>query len=314
MAKQVTGKSAAQERYISVSLKLMNSPAYIALDRCAQALFFDLRTKFKGDWNNGDINAALTELKHRGWSSETTLAKALRQLQATGFIVATRRTVGVENGSKVCNLYRFTDHDVRAQPKVGIEAMRATHDYQKIETLADARRIVKAASAPVPMKEAAREKRKKTTMQKLHRDDAETAPMSTINDAETAPATTTPTTETAPITQATKRRKPAPVNGFKPVSDSASDAQKQVQKLHTYIDLPVPAPQEGADLPVAVGCSAVGIQGGSGGGSSGNATRSLPRRRRKLSETDQLDFGDLLDVPGENPLQTLCKPFQSLPC
>jgi len=162
-------RPASAERYISVGLKLLNSPAYIALDRSAQALFFDLRTKFKGGYNNGNINAALSELRHRGWSSETTLAKALRQLQATGFIAATRRTVGVEKGSKVCNLYRFTDCEVFAQPKVSLEAIRATHDYLKIETLAHARRIVKDASAPKPLPEAAKEKRKKTTMQKLHR-------------------------------------------------------------------------------------------------------------------------------------------------
>ena len=270
-------RPASAERYISVGLKLLNSPAYIALDRSAQALFFDLRTKFKGGYNNGNINAALSELRHRGWSSETTLAKALRQLQATGFIAATRRTVGVEKGSKVCNLYRFTDCEVFAQPKVSLEAIRATHDYLKIETLAHARRIVKDASAPKPLPEAAKEKRKKTTMQKLHPNDAETAPSTTINDAETAPTFPAPTAETASSPRARKQRKPAPVNGFKPITVSAPNAQKQVQKLHTYIDIPVHRAKTGTD------CKAVKDAGG-----PESETKPPARHRRKLTDAGQL--------------------------
>ncbi len=159
------------DKFVGVNMSLLNSPAYIALDRCAQALFFDLRVKYNG-YNNGNINAALSELRHRGWNAEPTLAKALRQLQATGFIAKTRNTIGVENGSKVCNLYRFTDLEVFEVPKLHIEARKPTHDYQAISTLTEAKRIVKAATPPVK-----REPKKKTTMQKLQRADAETAPI-----------------------------------------------------------------------------------------------------------------------------------------
>lgn len=107
--------------------------------------------------NNGNISAALKDLKHRGWKSPTTLAKALRQLEACGLIAKTRKTIGVENGSTLCNLYRFTDMPVSRRPDLGIESSRATHDYKRIESLSKANWLVKQASSPS----------KKSTLQKL---------------------------------------------------------------------------------------------------------------------------------------------------
>jgi hypothetical protein len=39
-----------------------------------------------GKTNNGDISATLSVLKYRGWTSPTTLASALYELQALGFL------------------------------------------------------------------------------------------------------------------------------------------------------------------------------------------------------------------------------------
>lgn len=151
-----------EPNFVGVNKSLLNSPAWIALDRAAQALFFDLRVKVNG-YNNGNINAALSELKHRGWNSSATLAKCLRQLEAVGFVVKTRATVGVQKGSKVCNLYRFTDLPVLEQPKQYVQASGATHDYKVFAVLRDANRAVIAAT-PVS---------KKTSLHKLKRDASE---------------------------------------------------------------------------------------------------------------------------------------------
>ncbi|WP_051237494.1 hypothetical protein [Ottowia thiooxydans] len=159
------------DKFVGVNLSLLNSPAYIALDRSSQALFFDLRVKLNG-FNNGNINAALSELRHRGWTAPVTLAKALRQLEAAGFIAKTRATIGVENGSKVCNLYRFTDLEVFENLKLHIDAMKPTHEYLAAKTLTEARRVIKAATAP-----RARATKNKTTLQKMQRADTETVSM-----------------------------------------------------------------------------------------------------------------------------------------
>lgn len=155
-----------EDKFVGVNMSLLNSPAWIALDRAAQALFFDLRVKVNG-YNNGNINAALIELRHRGWNSPTTLAKCLRQLEALGFIAKTRATVGVEKGSKVCNLYRFTDLPVLEQQKQHIQARIATHEYKVYAALRDARGAVTAASTP----------KKKMSLQKLERHATETEAM-----------------------------------------------------------------------------------------------------------------------------------------
>lgn len=165
---------AKYEAHIRVTLALLDSPAYIALDWSARSLFTDMRSKLRGS-NNGNINAALTELRHRGWRSPVTLAKALRQLEAVGLIAKTRQTIGVMRGSKVCNLYRFTDLDSLEFPKFQIAATKATHDYKRFTALTDARRAIAAAS---PTK-------KKATLQNVYRDATETVSIAPIDDTET---------------------------------------------------------------------------------------------------------------------------------
>lgn len=147
--------------HIRLDITLLNSPAYIALDACAKALLIDLRAKVN-TFNNGNISAALSELRRRGWRSAVTLAKSIRQLEAVGLLAKTRQTIGVERGSKVCNLYRFTDLAVYEQRKVNVSPQSATHDYKMFESLATARQAVATASTTKPQT-------KKTSLQKVER-------------------------------------------------------------------------------------------------------------------------------------------------
>jgi hypothetical protein len=163
----VKKNTAQTERHIRITHAMLNSPAFIALDASAQALFLSLRVKLNGS-NNGNISAPFSELKHRRVRSSTTLAKALRQLEAVGLIRKTRLTVGVERGSKVCNLYRFTDLDVYEHPKLHVDACRATHEYKHFASLAEARGAIVRASPP----------QKKRTRQKLVRHEPESAAIS----------------------------------------------------------------------------------------------------------------------------------------
>lgn len=127
-------------RHIRVYCSLLNTPAYRVLGFAAKALFVDMRGMATGT-NNGNLSAALSDMKHRGWTSSSTLAKALYELRAMGFIAVTRGG-GLKLGTRVCNLYRFTDLDVFDHPKVGVQAIKATQDYLKHETLQDAERAL----------------------------------------------------------------------------------------------------------------------------------------------------------------------------
>lgn len=191
------------EAHIRVTLALLESPAYIALDKTARALFIDLRSKLRST-NNGNINAALSELRHRDWRSPATVAKSLRQLEAAGLIAKTRQTVGVMFGSKICNLYRFTDLDTLEFPKLMIPATKATHDYKRFKSLTEARRVIKDAS---PTK-------KKTTLQKTSRDATESVPKVGFNATESVVTPFPSTTKTVASQKPRIARKASNHAGF----------------------------------------------------------------------------------------------------
>ncbi|MBB1631081.1 hypothetical protein [Cupriavidus sp. UME77] len=127
-------------RYVKVYVTLIYSPAWRVLGPSAVKLFMDLRATVTGT-NNGNLNAALSEMKHRGWASSATLAKALYELRAMGFLAVTREG-GLKMGTRVCTLYRFTDLEVFEQPKVGVQHIKATHDYRRFESVRDAERAL----------------------------------------------------------------------------------------------------------------------------------------------------------------------------
>jgi len=121
---------------------LLDSPAYLALGYPARALYVDLRRKLLST-NNGNIDAALSTLRHRGWRSSATLTRALKELVVVGLIAQTRQG-GIASMSKICSLYRFTDEEVHEHPKLAIPRMKATHDYRQYTGLGEARAAVRA--------------------------------------------------------------------------------------------------------------------------------------------------------------------------
>lgn len=125
-------------RHCRIRHEVTDSPAFRVLSYSARALYLDLRARVQST-NNGNINATLSEMKHRGWTSSATLSKALRELEVMGFIAKTRDG-GIGANAKLCCLYRFTDLDVHEWPKLGIGPIKATYDYRKFES-------VKAAEA-----------------------------------------------------------------------------------------------------------------------------------------------------------------------
>ncbi|MCO1370235.1 hypothetical protein L0Z42_06560 [Burkholderia multivorans] len=101
-------------------------------------VLLDLRATLNSS-NNGNISAAFSDRKHRGWNSSATLAKALSELRALGFIAVTRQG-GLKMGTRVCSLYRFTDLPVYDQPKVDVLATPATYDFLRFKSKEEAQR------------------------------------------------------------------------------------------------------------------------------------------------------------------------------
>ena len=66
------------------------SPQYAALSPWAVKLLIDLYCQYRGT-NNGDLTAAWTIVKQRGWNSKSQLRKALLELESRRWILRTRQ-------------------------------------------------------------------------------------------------------------------------------------------------------------------------------------------------------------------------------
>ncbi|OTP67331.1 hypothetical protein [Caballeronia sordidicola] len=131
--------------HIRVRLDILNSPAWRTLSFTARALFMDMRAGLRST-NNGDINAALGTLSHKGWTSRTTILKAVGELTALGFIAKTRQGVGGPTTGS-CNLFRFTDVPTYDQPRLGVNACKATFEYLAFKTLEEAEQALRDLTA-----------------------------------------------------------------------------------------------------------------------------------------------------------------------
>lgn len=86
-------------RHTRIYVTLLNSPAWRVLGPSSAKLFMDLRASVTGT-NNGNLSAALSDMKHRGWIASATLSKALYELRALGFLAVTREG-GLRMGTRV---------------------------------------------------------------------------------------------------------------------------------------------------------------------------------------------------------------------
>jgi hypothetical protein len=109
MAKRNRYKSAKEKRdggsFLTVPAAVLNGAAYLGLNAHARMLLFDLLSQYNGN-NNGDLCAAFSMMKPRGWKSTHTLIEAKRALVEAGLIVETRKGARPNKAS----LYAVTWH------------------------------------------------------------------------------------------------------------------------------------------------------------------------------------------------------------
>lgn len=115
------------------SLSAVDQRAYIAMHR--QLLSF----------NNGDISLPISYARLHGISNESSLAKSLRALMAVGLIAITHKEAHRRDGSRLPNLYRFTDYSVHSMPTKGIEACPATNEWRGVTTKAMGKALIRKA-------------------------------------------------------------------------------------------------------------------------------------------------------------------------
>ncbi len=88
--------------YVPMPHCVLRSEAFVRLSCQAVKLLTDLLAQYKGN-NNGDLCATWSLMKMRGWRSQATLNKALRELKAGGWIKVAR-----QGGRNSASLYAVT--------------------------------------------------------------------------------------------------------------------------------------------------------------------------------------------------------------
>lgn len=89
-------------QFVALPWAVLRSEEFAALSPFALKLLFDLLAQFNGA-NNGDLCAAWSLMKRRGWRSKDSLWKALSELRTGNWLDVTR-----QGGKHVASLYAVT--------------------------------------------------------------------------------------------------------------------------------------------------------------------------------------------------------------
>jgi len=86
----------------SMPTDCMNHQKYYNMSSSAKVLLWEFCYQYNG-YNNGNLCAAFSVLKKRGWKSKGTLNRALKELRKLEWI-----TVSRQGGKNLCSLYALT--------------------------------------------------------------------------------------------------------------------------------------------------------------------------------------------------------------
>lgn len=100
-------------------------------------------------YNNGDLSLPLTRAKQCGIGHHNTLARCLRALCAVGLVALSRKGGCTKGGQRLPNLYRVTDRDCYEIPKLYLEALSATNEWNRIATVEQGKQLIQAAEDAV---------------------------------------------------------------------------------------------------------------------------------------------------------------------
>ena len=88
--------------YVALPHAVLNHENFIRLHAHSVKLLIDIYAQYRG-YNNGNLCAAFSVMKKRGWKSKAQLQKALKELKQIGWLLVTR-----QGGRNKPNLYAVT--------------------------------------------------------------------------------------------------------------------------------------------------------------------------------------------------------------
>lgn len=125
--RRLKGRSSSHS-YLGIPHYILRSAEFGQLEPWALKLLIELAGNYNGK-NNGDLSAAYSVLKGRGWNSPSTLNRAIKQLLVADWIVVTRH-----GGRNRCALYALTWWSVDACEGKWLEVKAGTvpnHGWRK---------------------------------------------------------------------------------------------------------------------------------------------------------------------------------------
>lgn len=142
--------------HVRLYWSLLDSVAWNCLAATDQRAYIALVRNLRAT-NNGDLSLTLTQARHHGIRSQTTLAKSLRALVAVGLLDVTRRGGCQRGGQRLPTLYGVTSEEVYEMSKKPVEARRATNAWRNVSNIAHGKRLIRDAEGFA--KDAAAKKR-----------------------------------------------------------------------------------------------------------------------------------------------------------
>ena len=120
MARKSNSRGRAKNgRYAGIPHFVMESDRYYRSSGNALKLLLELAKQYNGH-NNGDLSAAFSVLKSRGWRSKNTLTRCLNELLERGLIVKTREGWFSNPGGR-CALYALQWNNIDECPGKDLE-------------------------------------------------------------------------------------------------------------------------------------------------------------------------------------------------
>ena len=119
-------KRSSKGQFMRLPYEVIDSLDYLSLQPSSKQLLIDIFRQHNGR-NNGDLSASFKLMQVRGWTSKSTLKRALDRLLASGLIIKTREGWFQGEHSSRCALYAVTwlgidecpgkDLDVKPSPR-----------------------------------------------------------------------------------------------------------------------------------------------------------------------------------------------------
>lgn len=128
MKKNINSKGRRSKgKFLAIPETVYNHNDFNSLNNRALRLLIDLLIQYNG-YNNGDLCAAMTLMKKRGWNSNDQRQKALKELLDKELIVLTR-----QGGRKLASLYAVTWQPIdECKGKIDISPTKTPYrDFRK---------------------------------------------------------------------------------------------------------------------------------------------------------------------------------------